>query len=331
MKEIRCEESQYYFNKIREYWRQQFAVKNWLAEDIYMGFINQFVRRVIITDLSSWQKLQGSPVIYLANHQTGIESFLFIFSVGGLSRTPVAALAKKEHQETWLGKLSLYSDEYPGINPCKQLIFFNRKKPKSFFEATKEITEEINRKKSSILIHVEGTRALSCRHSTSILSRQIVKLALSQNVPVVPVRFVGGLPIAESDTRLEFPVNFGSQDYYLGSPIFPDELKGLNYKKQKKIILNAINELGGSPDKEKPNPPDPELKSEIIQYAEEKGISYKFTTILKILERLEEKAAETEMVLKGIEQGKPVVPGIKSEKERWLHKMVNLLQDTGGN
>jgi len=71
----------------------------------------------------------------------------------------------------------------------------------------------------SLMVHVEGTRAFTCRHAVGKMSSAFVDLALKLGAPIVPVRFVGGLPVQPLQKGLEFPVDFGRQDYWIGRPI----------------------------------------------------------------------------------------------------------------
>ncbi len=52
-------------------------------------------------------------------------------------------------------------------------------------------------------------------------------MAIAARVPIVPVRFVGGLPIEPLATRSEFPIGMGRQDIYLGTPIHPETVAAL--------------------------------------------------------------------------------------------------------
>ena len=56
------------------------------------------------------------------------------------------------------------------------------------------------------------------------MSSTFIDMALAIGAPIIPVRLVGGLPVAPLEQRLEFPVGFGRQDYWLGSPLMPEQL-----------------------------------------------------------------------------------------------------------
>jgi hypothetical protein len=89
------------------------------------------------------------------------------------------------------------------------------------------------------------------------MSSAFIDLALAVGAPIVPVRFVGGLPVEELGARLEFPVGFGRQDYWIGPPILPERLAAMPYKDRKTIVLAAMNALGPELAGERPSAPDP--------------------------------------------------------------------------
>ena len=51
------------------------------------------------------------------------------------------------------------------------------------------------------------------------MSGAFIDMAMQVNAPVVPIRFVGGLPADPMDRRIEFPLGMGTQDIYIGRPM----------------------------------------------------------------------------------------------------------------
>ena len=84
-----------------------------------------------------------------------------------------------------------------------------------------------------------------------------IDLALELGLAVVPVRFLGGLPVEPLAAGIDFPVGYGKQDYYFGRPIEAAELAPLPYARRRSHILDALNRLGPSWSDETPSPPDP--------------------------------------------------------------------------
>jgi hypothetical protein len=95
----------------------------------------------------------------------------------------------------------------------------------------------------SIMIHVEGTRAVAGGQPVTTISGIWADLAVKAGLTIVPLRFCGGLPYAAVDARLEFPLGLGGQDLVLGRPIAPDTLAGLHLNGRRDRILDGLAEL----------------------------------------------------------------------------------------
>lgn len=72
----------------------------WPVEDIIFSVVRRFVRRVVVEDPEALAALRGHPVLFLGNHQTGIESLLFTIVAGALGERPIVSIAKQEHRNT---------------------------------------------------------------------------------------------------------------------------------------------------------------------------------------------------------------------------------------
>ncbi len=186
-------------------------------------------------------RLYGKPAIFLANHQVGVESILFNVALSALSGVPIKVIAKKEHRQTWIGKLIELARSYPGVQGPELILFFDRVDPRALLSALAEYRAGLPQSPASLMVHVEGTRALSCRTPVSQVSSVFLDLALDMNVPVIPVRFVGGLPVEPVEKRLEFPFGGGRQDIRIGAPILPEMLRNLSLVERSKTVLDSIN------------------------------------------------------------------------------------------
>jgi hypothetical protein len=116
---------------VKAYWRKKLGKADWPVEDLYFGLIERFVERVVVTDPAAFAKVQGRSVLYLANHQVGLESLLFSVIAAGITGVPTAILAKTEHQTSWLGELIYHNFGYPGVNDPRLIKFFDRQDPAS--------------------------------------------------------------------------------------------------------------------------------------------------------------------------------------------------------
>ena len=273
---------------LSEFWRRRTTVADWPIDDLLFGLSDRFVDRVIVDP--AVETFRGKPMLFLANHQIGVESLLFSLlspSVNGMS---TVALAKNEHRTSWVGRLLELILAWPGAVDPALLTFYDRQDPGSFAA----VVEDLKRRADSqnILIHVEGTRAHSCRAKVERMSGVLLELAMAVELPVAPVRFVGGLPVEPVVDKLEFPVGMGRQDYYVGRPIMPDELKSLSYKARIERVIAAINGLG--PSEEWPKPADLAFASRArARQAREPAIDWPFTVMSEVLASLDSPSPST--------------------------------------
>ncbi|MGZ5051726.1 MAG: beta-ketoacyl synthase N-terminal-like domain-containing protein [Methylobacter sp.] len=227
--------------------------RDWLARmdgdsnfviDLGLALIRRFVRRVVLTDPEGYSALQGKPVLYLGNHQTGVESFLFLSIVTTLARVPAGAIAKQEHRETWIGAVHKLADLAMGPRNPLRMFFFDRAQQSDMLRLLHEFGSGLESNPCSLLVHVDGTRSQAAGMPVRAVSSVLIDLALRYELPIVPVRFAGGLPIEPAAERLEFPYRLGRQDYYLGQAIHPETLRSLPYAQRAQLIAERINSLG---------------------------------------------------------------------------------------
>ncbi|HKV37350.1 MAG TPA: 1-acyl-sn-glycerol-3-phosphate acyltransferase, partial [Pyrinomonadaceae bacterium] len=284
---------------IRKYWRERIGIGPWLMEDLYYGLIARFVRDVVITDPEAFDKVRGRSCLYLANHQVAIESLLFGVVASALSGTPAVTLAKAEHKTSWLGTLIAHTFEHPGVKDLDLIIFFERDDRESLTAIINQIAMQMRSGRKSAMVHVEGTRSLTCRHPVEKMSSAFIDMALAVNAPIVPVRFAGGLPVEELPERISFPVGFGKQDYWLGRPIYPQELARMPYKDRKLAVISAINNLGPDYTAELPALPDPAFENMVESWTTRTGVPLEDAVFYNTLARLTDQSEETRALCDG--------------------------------
>ncbi|MFK7989539.1 MAG: beta-ketoacyl synthase N-terminal-like domain-containing protein [Sandaracinaceae bacterium] len=248
---------------VAEFWRDHFGVGAWPVEDLYYGLVERFVGSLHIEDPRAFSDTAGRSVLYLGNHQTGIESLIFSIVASALQGTPTLTLAKTEHRTSWLGRLIGHCFTWPRVQDPGVIAYFDRTDPTSLPRIVKDLASTAQAR--SLMVHVEGTRAQSARHRVEKMSGVFCDLAIEAGMPIVPVRFSGGLPVSPSDTKLEYPLGMGRQDYWLGTPIDPQELAAVPYKERIERVVNAIGGLGPSAETEEPLAPDPEFAVRVAQ------------------------------------------------------------------
>ncbi len=282
---------------VEAFWNRWFGVGRWPVEDLYYGLIRRFVRQVNVADPAAFQAIRGRSVLYLGNHQVGVESLLFSILASGLTGVPTVTLAKAEHRATWLGTLIAQNFSYPGVRDPGVITFFDRDDKASLPKIIGELAAEMSGPGKGVMVHVEGTRALTCRTPVEKMSGAFLDLAIQVGAPVVPVRFVGGLPVEPIGSRLEFPVGMGQQDLWLGKPILPEALAGMGLKERKSAVIEAINGLGPTNAAEEPFPGDPAFEARVAAWQAETGVSAEDAVLACVLADAVTPTAETRAIL----------------------------------
>ncbi len=312
---------------VREFWTRWFDRGPWPVEDLYYGLVGRFVGRVVVEDPAAYAALRGRSVLYLANHQTGVESLLFSIVASALNEVPTVTLAKIEHRETWLGKLIAHCFTYPGVADPRVMTFFDREDKASLPRVVGELAAEMKGPGRSVMVHVEGTRARTCRHPVEKLSGAFVDMARAVGAPIVPVRFVGGLPAEPLEKRLEFPLGMGRQDIHLGEPLMPERLAGLHYGARKALVVAAINALGVPNAKEQPLPGEPDFERRVNAWQAERGVSHEHATLREVLAELDSPGDEVRRLLTA--PNAAALAGDETPAGRWLRELGRRLLGEG--
>jgi len=250
-------------SSVRAFWREWFGRGPWPVEDLFYGLIERLIEKVVLVEPEAFAAVKGKPVLYLANHQVAIESLLFSVIASAVQGRATLTLAKQEHQGTWVGELIRRSFSYPDIRDPGVIEFFDRSDPASLQEVLLGLRDRLAER--SVMVHIEGTRSLSCREPVRKMSGAFIDLALATNVPIVPVRFVGALPVAPLETRLEVPLGHARQSIWFGAPLMPADLAPFPYGERKAKVIAAINGLGPSNAVEQPAPANGALVERVKQ------------------------------------------------------------------
>ena len=303
---------------VRNWWADYFGRTGWPTEDLYYGLIEKFVRQVIIEDPTAFAAVRGRPALFLANHQTAVESLLFSIVVSALIETPTVTVAKTEHQDTWLGHLIRQGFSWPGVNDPQVITYFDRADKASLMGVIARLHHGLRSRTNprSAMVHVEGTRAFDCTEPVRIMSGKFIDLALEADVPIIPVRFSGGLPRQPLTERTEFAIGMGRQDIWLGRPMRPAELAPMPYGERKKAVLNAMNALGPSPANEHPLPPAPHFAARVEAWRAHVGCSEEHATLWIALQDIPNPSPPISRLLAGADLG--ALRLASTEEDRWL-------------
>jgi 3-hydroxymyristoyl/3-hydroxydecanoyl-(acyl carrier protein) dehydratase len=224
-------------------------------EDLSRALRQSYVRHFRLIDPAALEPLKARPFVICANHQTAIESMLFTDLFSRWAGLPVTTVTRTEHAGSWMGRLTDFLWRHPrrsvAVNP--QLLF-DRDQPGSFLEIMAGYKAAQAAVPHSLHLHVEGEQALSCRHRVKRMSAVIVDLAIDLDVPILPLRYGGGLPVEPLAGITSFPFEFGQQDYVLGRPLLPDDLRRMPRPKAAEWVVDTINQMPPALADEKPLP-----------------------------------------------------------------------------
>ncbi len=306
---------------VRNFWSKWFNRGPWPVEDLYYGLIQRFVRRVVLTDPAAFEAVRGRSLLYLGNHQVGVESLLFSIIASALGEVPTVTLAKDEHRTTWLGRLIDHCFTYPEVEDPRVISFFDREDKASLPRILGELAQEMTGPGRSVMVHIEGTRSLDCTTPVQKMSGAFIDMALAVNAPIVPIRFVGALPRTTLDKRLEFPVGMGRQDIWIGRPILPEELQGMHYGERKDLVISSINSLGPSNDVEEAFAGDTAFAEQVADWQANHQVSAEHAVLRQVLAEIADPTAEVQDLLSA-ESAESLNHG---ENGAWLSELGNRL------
>jgi 3-hydroxymyristoyl/3-hydroxydecanoyl-(acyl carrier protein) dehydratase/1-acyl-sn-glycerol-3-phosphate acyltransferase len=313
---------------IRAFWGRQLGLRAWPGEDIYRALVASFVRRVAFADEEALRSHAGRGVVYLANHQVGVESTAFAILASALGGRPVLTLAKIENRRHWLELVMKHTFAYPGVTDPGMVIHFDRAESESLPGIIETLAAAIRDESRSVMVHVEGTRSLECRSKVTKMSGMFIDMAIAVDRPIVPVRFVGGLPSTPLAARLELPLGMAKQDYYLGAPILPPELARLSYKARIERVVDAINALGPPNAIEEPHAGDPRLEDSVRGWTNDTGAECGPAALFRLLVGLNDACDETRALVQCA--GEREARFEDSPKGRWLAELARMLYGPRG-
>lgn len=267
---------------VTSWWRERLGGVETTLEHVVGALMLKFLREVVREGVPA----PPGPRIYLSNHQTALESYLFPLLAAALDGLPLQGVAMLDHGVDWADPMRDFLVSHQDI-PA-DLVAPVRGVPSGDARALLGLVPELERDLAgggwSLHLAVEGARERQARHRLRELSMVWLDLACRQGLPVVPTRFLGGLPLEDPGHAQDLPLGLGSQSIFFGAPILPEELAGLAPQARRERVLQALNSLG-SPADEVPHPPDPEFARSIGQWIELSGCAGIAAVVLACLER----------------------------------------------
>ncbi len=315
--------------KMHQFWNPLVGVDSqWIGQDLWDGLLQRYVGRVLLEDPESFESLKGRGAIFVGNHQVQIESLLITHMLSALMDTQVVTLANAKHEQRWIGWLLQTLASYPGSKDPQSILYFDQSRPDTMFELLKQLKPEVANGTRVLFLHPQGTRSQSCTEPVTKISSIFLDLAIELDVPIVPVRISGGLPVKPILGKLEFTSGHTRQDYTIGAPISAQELGGLGYKERGQRVLAALNSLGATRNCEEPNPTDAQFSASVAAWQKQTGASEIESTFLRVLQEAPVKGKETQWLIDGIESGSAQLG--TDPKSMWLGSLATQLYGPKG-
>ncbi len=210
--------------------------------DIFSALHATFVDSVLYEYKSQFDSNHGSTV-YLANHQTAIESLLVSVELYAQKGGKISIISKKENQEHWLGALLKIGEQFhQHINPF-DILFFERDDPTSLLSLVDTYMKSASEENHSLLVHVGGTREQSEHERIQKISSFIIDAALQHSVPIVPLLLKNGLPNSDQGKKYEYPYQFGKQNIIIGAQLEPKVFNDLISVDRSNLFLQKLYQL----------------------------------------------------------------------------------------
>ncbi|MBK5267919.1 MAG: polyketide synthase dehydratase domain-containing protein [Acidimicrobiia bacterium] len=310
-------------DRINRFWAERLGVDRWLGQDLTEGLVRKYVRDVVFEDPVGFDQTRQGGVIFVANHQVQLESILITHLLPVLLGHDVVTMANAKHATRWVGWLSDRLCTYPGAAPVNPIVYFDQARPDSMAEVLSGLRDDLSHGRRSLFVHAQGTRSRFAPDPVTKLSSTFLDLAVGCDIPIVPVRFSGGLSAAPLEDKLEIPL--GAQDYVVGGPITPDEIASWPYGERRRRVLDALNNVGG---RQVVTPTDVSFEAGVESWSASTGARQVESTFIRVLEAIEDPSPETLRLLHGARSGELVVGS--EPVDVWLAEVACVLYGPDG-
>ncbi len=318
---------------VRAFWRSRAQAGDTLVEDLTLALMRRFVGSVDLVDPAGFAALQGQGLLYLANHQLDLESALFVSLLASLQGTITTAIARQDLGESWIGPFFDICFQHPQIIDPHMLLLIDRSSPEAVLQTLAAAVQAAATRANSLLVHVEGRHALQARRPVEMVSSSLIDLAVAHGVPIVPVRFAGGLPLAPVAEPLAFPTGYGRQEIWIGAPLLPAALAGLSSAARKEAVLAALNGFGGRWRDETPAAGDPAFAAAVAAWQAARGVNPVQAVLWQTLAAAPALSRESRLLQALVRGEQPDLTGLDAPRRRWLahaaHGLFGLEMDGG--
>lgn len=304
------------FAIITAFWKRELGIQSWFGGDVYFTLVRRFVNAVEFVDPADFESLKGRGVLFVGNHQVGLESMMFTMLMSGFHDMMTAAIAKSEHGVSWIGRIYASTFGRDDVKSPKLFVLVDRDDKRHMVTTMAREFELAGNNEQSLLVHTEGTRSLQCRIPVQVVARSLVDRAVKARMPIVPVRFVGGLPVEPLAERIEFPYRYGKFDIVVGKALHPETLEPMASDARRDAVLEAMIGVGEPWELEEPYPGDERIAAEVPADMAARGVDEAQAVLTSILGAIEQPSADTATVLKALRSGTSLPADL--ERRDWL-------------
>lgn len=249
---------------------------------VVAALMQKFISEVSVAE----PNLSSGPMLFLSNHQTALEGYLFPLLAPIIARLPMLGVAMLDHGVEWADALADFMFSHQDL-PSR--LVAPRRSVKSddswgLLQTSRLISHDLASGQWALHIVAEGRRELQAGYRLQQVSWLWLDLALQHQMPLVPVRFSGALPAKELEVGQDFPYQFGSEQVSFGQPLYPDELAKMSGEQRRRCVLEALNDFPELAD-EQPHRADWDFAQQLKSWVTLFGGSEAATVVLCCLQR----------------------------------------------
>jgi 3-hydroxymyristoyl/3-hydroxydecanoyl-(acyl carrier protein) dehydratase/malonyl CoA-acyl carrier protein transacylase len=272
----------------------------WLGRDLMLAVLQRFAGGLFLENPSVLNLMSSSPVLYVANHQIDLEGIVFAIALTAMSGRRCRVMARDTVRQEFWGQVFSCLGEHPGVSDPDLFLLVERQDINAMWQAFQDALRTLRDDNGALLIHVEGVHKERAREPVGKVSAALVDSAVALELPLVPVRFAGSLPLEPVTERPEWPVGLAPGRAWVGGAIMPQTLRPLGSKQRAALVAEAINRLGAPADaleNEVPTQGDPALHEAVAQRMRQAQVSRAQAILYCLLAEVPDPSAETRDVL----------------------------------
>ncbi|NRA44997.1 MAG: hypothetical protein HRU09_08595 [Oligoflexales bacterium] len=233
-----------------DYWSQCWGLSTWLGADLLSGILHRFVHSVYLEDPQALLGIKNEAIVFVSNQQVSVEIPIFSHLMSSFLQKTVKNLVRQEFLPPWLEDLRGLLGSCPEV---------------SFLEQTHNIAPRHRGDKHTpfiepILKGIENKLALNLpalrvghlanKGCMTKAAQSLLASDFSKSFYLVPVGFLGALPLKPLDKKLGFPYAMSQQKIVVGKPIASHDLIAWSPQDKEDLLTETFGSLNPSGDRD---------------------------------------------------------------------------------